>query len=297
MEVMPISMQRGAEPQEGFVEQSLFSAWHSDQPDPKPEGDGVVRMQVLITVKAAPNPSETYGETVCVAGVRADIANPGWIRLYPINFRDLESEDQFSKYQMITLDAKPARGDQRPESWRPVIPSIVRGETLKAWKPRQTWLDDYVEGSMCKLLDDVRVRPDAKSLALVRPQEVTRLEIFPHPGWTPDEQRKIDNYVAQTDLLDPRERIPLQAPRFKARYHYRCQEPGCRGHKQGLLDWEFVTLQRRLSQHSDQDARAELEARFLGMMCSPKRKFAFFVGNQAKRVHVYSVLGVYYPGY
>ena len=28
--------------------------------------------EVMITVKTYPNPSETYGETVCVAGVRLD---------------------------------------------------------------------------------------------------------------------------------------------------------------------------------------------------------------------------------
>jgi hypothetical protein len=32
------------------------------------------------------------------------------------------------------------------------------------------------------------------------------------------------------------------------------------------------------------------------MMCDPRRDTAFYVGNQAKRAHVFSVLGVYYPG-
>ena len=39
--------------------------------------------EVMITVKTYPNPSETYGETVCVAGVRLDRGAPEWIRLYP----------------------------------------------------------------------------------------------------------------------------------------------------------------------------------------------------------------------
>lgn len=37
----------------------------------------------MITLKTYPNPSETYGETVCVAGVRLDRGRPEWIRLYP----------------------------------------------------------------------------------------------------------------------------------------------------------------------------------------------------------------------
>lgn len=52
-------------------------------------------MRVLITVKAAPNPSATYGETVCVAGLRLDLDAAGWVRHYPINFREFDSDGKF----------------------------------------------------------------------------------------------------------------------------------------------------------------------------------------------------------
>jgi len=275
--------------------QSLFSSLHGEEPDPKPADDRAVRMRVLVTVKAAPNPSETYGETVCVAGVRPDVMNPGWVRLYPINFRDLDSDDQFRKYQIITLDARPARQDQRRESWRPIMPSIVKEEFLEPWKPRRVWLDDYVEDSMCRLNAAARDHADAKSLALVRPLEVAGLTFERHPGWTAEEQRKIDKYVAQPDLFNPKEKTPLKPPRLKARYRYRCHERSCNGHEQGLLDWEFVLLQRQLAGSTEEHMRAELQAKFVDMMCHPSRDVAFYVGNQAKRVHVFSVLGVYYP--
>ncbi|WP_170140902.1 hypothetical protein [Allonocardiopsis opalescens] len=35
--------------------------------------------------------------------------------------------------------------------------------------------------------------------------------------------------------------------------------------------------------------------RFFDQMCSAERDTVFFVGNQAKRTHVFSVLGIYYP--
>jgi hypothetical protein len=50
------------------------------------------KIEVLITVKAYPNPSSSLAEAVCVAGVRK---NGGFVRLYPIPFRDLEDEQQF----------------------------------------------------------------------------------------------------------------------------------------------------------------------------------------------------------
>jgi hypothetical protein len=40
--------------------------------------------RVLITVKTYPNPSKSYQETVCTAGIDED---KNWIRIYPVNFR------------------------------------------------------------------------------------------------------------------------------------------------------------------------------------------------------------------
>jgi len=150
---------------------------------------------------------------------------------------------------------------------------------------------------MCKLNSAARDRPDAPSLALVRPRRVDGIRITPHEGWTPSDQRKIDIYVNQLDLLDERDRTPLEAPRFRATYHdhYRCHEPTCGGHKQGILDWELVALQWRLAHHSDAELRPALEDKFLHELCGPSRDVAFYVGNQAKRVNVFSVLGVYWP--
>ncbi|WP_433315602.1 hypothetical protein [Micromonospora chersina] len=274
---------------------SLFGPSGEDL-DPKPASDEVIRLRVLITVKAAPNPSEKYGETVCVAGVRANLEHPGWVRLYPINFRYLDSTEKFDKYDIVSVDAIPARGgDQRRESWRPLMGTLVRERRLPPWKQRRAWLDTYVESSMCRLNQGARNTTDSQSLALVQPREVGDLKITLHEGWTKEEQRKIDAYVNQLDLLDDQDRTPLEAPRFRGAYRYRCWDRRCRGHEQGLLDWEFVVLQRRLRHYSDEEARGALKKKFLDMMCAPKRDVAFYVGNQAKRRHVFSVLGVYYP--
>jgi hypothetical protein len=246
-------------------------------------------------VKAAPNPSETYGETVCVAAVRADVTKPGWVRLYPINFRALDDDETFRKYDIIEVDTIPALNDPRRESWKPIMSTIEVIEHLPPWKRRREWLEDYREFSMCDRFEAARERPDAQSLAMITPKEVIGLDIERHPGWTPEEQRKIDAYVKQLDMLSSAPRTPLEPPRFRAFYRYRCHAPTCKGHRQGVLDWELVALQRRLDGLSDEETIDEIRKKFLTMMCAPNRDVAFFVGNQAKRPHVFSVLGVYYP--
>ena len=46
-----------------MVQPSLFEA--SAEPASKPASDDAVRLRVLITVKAAPNPSGVYGDGLC----------------------------------------------------------------------------------------------------------------------------------------------------------------------------------------------------------------------------------------
>jgi hypothetical protein len=273
---------------------SQASLFGPDQaPTTKPSHDQAVRMKVLITVKAAPNPSAAHGETVCVAALRLDLESPGWVRLYPINFRDLESTQRFRKYEIVSINARPARADGRVESWRPDVSSLQHEGYLPPWKPRKQYLEPYIENSMCAVLQDVRDHPPAKSLALVRPKEIYDVEIQQHPGWTSDEQAKIDAYVSQFDMFGG-DRTPLEAPRYKGWYRYRCHQAGCRTHRQGILDWEFVALQRRLS-GGDASMKAALRAKFLEEICAPSKDFSFYVGNQAKHWQTFSVLGAYYP--
>jgi len=72
-------------------------------------------IDVLVLVKAYPQPSSKYTESVCVAGLRLDMQTPEWVRLYPVQFRLLSRERRFSKYDLIRLRVRrPTSGDTRP---------------------------------------------------------------------------------------------------------------------------------------------------------------------------------------
>lgn len=267
------------------------------RPEPKPFGDNWQQMRVLITVKAAPNPSEKYGETVCVAGLRLDEFRRGWVRLYPLNFRELDGESQFQKYSVLDLRARPARNDSRHESFRPDWETVATFEPpLPPWKRRRSLLDEHREGSMCRLNREAQQDRKAKSLALIAPETILDFEVESHPGWTQDQQRKLDQYLRQDELPMHGVRNPpqLRAPKFKGYYRYRCHEVRCNSHRQQLLDWEFVALERNLVQDGV-DVAAGLRRKFLDEMCAAERDTAFYVGNMAARPKIFSALGVYWP--
>ena len=81
----------------------------------------------MVLVKATPQPSTKYGDTVCVAGALLGQGPARWIRLYPIPFRYLESAAKFRKYQTVKVELRPTSGDYRPESAKVNLEQIVGG--------------------------------------------------------------------------------------------------------------------------------------------------------------------------
>src|SRR5690349_3010012 len=102
-------------------------------------------MKVLVTVKAYPGLSVRRGETVCVAGIRLDADRPAWVRLYPVQFRELPFAQQFKKYQHLELRARKS-SDPRPESFAPNLDSLVLGDVVttvgdRTWSKRWEHVD------------------------------------------------------------------------------------------------------------------------------------------------------------
>ncbi|MEU7927628.1 hypothetical protein [Micromonospora sp. NPDC049801] len=267
----------------------------STDDEPKPVLARPARLRLLITVKAAPNPSARYGETVCVGALGLDPPWTGWIRLYPVHYRDLDDDSKFHKYDVIHVEALPARQDQRRESWKPIVDTITTERHLASRQSRRSLLDPLVEDSMCRLNKQIREDPSGRSIALIRAVDISALQVKRHPGWSAEDRKKIEGYLNQLDLLEPTKRSALQAPRFTGAYRYRCADRHCRGHQQTLWDWEFVALQRRLDRLTDAEAAEQLRDKFLTQLCGADRDVAFYVGNQAARPQSFSIGGVYAP--
>ncbi len=258
------------------------------------------RAQVLVTVKATPQPSASYGDTSCVAGVRIDGNGPTWIRLYPIAFRWLDGESQFAKYDVIELEVRRRDSDTRKESYSPAQDSWHKINHLKPGKSRHQVIGRLPVTTTCELMSAASSDPAATSLGLVYPADVDRLEFEPHPKWTPEQLAKMQDRIFKesTALIPMSGSIPsvLKEPAFKVRYRYRCESTGCRGHQGRILDWEPTALQNRL-RHDGKDVKAGVTEKFLDQMFAADRRTGFYMGNfeLAARRGKFSVLGVYWP--
>jgi len=256
---------------------------------------------VLVTVKTYPSPSDRYGETVCVAGVRLDRGVPEWVRLYPMKFRLVDYEQQFKKYEIIEIPLTP-RGskDPRPESMRPhqtQMRSVRQVDTTKNWAERRMLIQPLIGATTtCDLIAANRAvdySQPAPSLGLVKVHDA-ELSVADGEPWEANQLAKVIK-AAQPDLFNPDGFRELQPAPFRVRISYRCADAGCPGHGPSLLDWETGQAGRRWSRESG-PARAK-------QMLQEKYEALFgvdidthlYVGNLHQHRTSFSALGIWTP--
>ncbi|MFO8056311.1 MAG: hypothetical protein R6V10_03350 [bacterium] len=253
------------------------------------------KLRVLITVKTYPIPSKKYDELVCTAGVTK---SGDFVRLYPINFRDLSFERQYKKYQWIEVEAEKHKNDVRKESYRPDSDSIRPiGEPISTrdnWSERARYVLKKKARSMEDLYDQ-QVQ-DRTSIGIFKPNKVHDLIISPEdPEW-PDSFLQA---LKQKRLFEYRERtlVPPRKVPFKFQYSFECDDPRCKGHKMMIGDWEVGALFWRLVDKgaSHEEAAKKVREKFLNALCGPEKNTHFYAGTMLAHPKTWIVIGVFYP--
>ena len=260
-------------------------------------GSGREALRVLITVKTYPIPSKKYDELVCTAGVTE---TGDFVRLYPINFRDLPFEQQYKKYQWIEVVAEKHKGrDVQKESYRPDCESIqILGEPIPSTPDNWAERARYALAKRSLSMEDLREQQEADrtSLGIFKPKTVHDLVVSRDaPEWP----KKFLHALQQQRLFEYRKKalVPPRKVPFKFQYCFECDDPRCKGHQMMVEDWEVGALFWRLADKgaSDEDATAGVRQKFLGQLCGRDRDTHFFVGTILAHPKSWVVIGVFYP--
>ena len=255
------------------------------------------KIKVLITVKTYPIPSSKYDELVCTAGVTE---TGDFVRLYPINFRDLPYSQQYQKYQWIEVIAEShGNSDVRKESYRPDSDSIHLGEIVKSnpgnWQERAR----YALAKKARSIEELRdwQQADGTSLGVFKPRIVHDLVISPdETDWKPSFKAALQQArlweTRTVSLREPPRKVP-----FKFHYQFKCDDSRCNGHNMMIEDWEVGALFWRLVDQGNthEDAAAKVREKFLGELCGTDKDTHFFVGTILAYPKSWVVLGVFYP--
>jgi len=194
-----------------------------------------VRTRVRILVKAFPQHSDKYQETVCCAGVTDDAQ---LIRLYPITYRRLAKENQFNRYDLIEATLTKASNDGRPESYRvdhDSIKVVERATNLTDANKVRLW-QPHILSSLTALEDEHRA--NGRSLGIIQPDPAS-LKFF----WRDAEQEdQDDTRGVQASLFEAPLR-PLKPQEFTFFYRY---TSGGAEHTQSIQDWEVQAAYPRV---------------------------------------------------
>lgn len=249
--------------------------------------------KVLVTVKAYPNPSKKYGETICVAGIDLEINK--WIRLYPIPYRDLDEDQKFQKYTVIEVKATKASDDKRPESYKIDCSSIKKIDYFDTkkdkWKRRKSVIMPTLSKSFCSILEESNT--EDKSLGMFKPQNVN----FIYDKVKPKDEEKRNAYYAQLTFYNKDKKTIEDIP-FNFKYSFSCNStPDCKGHTLSIIDWEIGQAYRswRRKYRDENTLLEKIKERWLGRMFSEKNDTYLFVGNWKRFRANFMVLGVFYP--
>lgn len=255
------------------------------------------RLRVLIAVKTYPIPSKKYDELVCTAGVLVD---GSFVRLYPINFRDLPFDQQYKKYQWIEVDVTRHKSPEvRKESYRPDCDSLTTGEFIPTgrggdWSARAEYILKKPAASMEALYD--QQSQDKTSLGIFRPKRIKDLIIVPDDReWKPEflaelQQQRL--WETRLKTSQPPRKLP-----FKFKYQFECDDARCTGnHEMMIEDWEVGALFWRLRDKgkSEEAAAAEVRSKFFNDLCGPDKDTYFIVGTVAGH-GTWVIIGLFYP--
>jgi hypothetical protein len=224
-------------------------------------------LKILITVKTYPIPSKKYDELVCTAGVTE---KGDFIRLYPINFRDLPFSHQYKLGEPIPTK----RGD---------------------WSERARYALAKKSASMEDLYE--QQEKDRTSLGVFRPKKIHDLTITPDdPEWDVSFKEALMQarlWETRTISKEPPRKVP-----FKFHYRFECDDHRCKGnHRMMIEDWELGALFWKLADNGDSHKKAAEKVRnkFLNEICGQDKDTHFFVGTILSYPKTWVIIGVFWP--
>lgn len=242
------------------------------------------RIRVRILVKAFPQHSQQYEETVCVAGI--DVEARQMLRLYPIRFRRLPPEQQFERFDLVEMVVERPKADPRPES-RHVIEDSIQvvdrskpspESKIRLWQP-------FVVSSLNAL--EKEQKATHRSFGVIRP-EPGSLEFYVKPvAETSDEEQELGDALFQQQALFEDPLKPLQKPTYAFGYRF---QSGGRQHRMQLLDWEVQAAYLSFQRQYGPEALNQLKRVYAETI--PKQHPHFIMGNMMKMPWRFIVIGV-----
>lgn len=214
-------------------------------------------MRVRILVKAYPQPSQKYGETVCVAAVSEDGSK--MYRLYPIRYRRLPESAQFDRYDLVEIRTEKPRKDPRPESLHVIedsIKVIESGKVISDQSKLRLWRS-HVAPSLKALQEENQTK--RRSLGIIRPDPGSVKFFCRKRAEASEQDREISDLVRKQQSLFEEPISPLHDSGYVFGYRFKS---GGFPHEYIIHDWEVQAAYFKFQRLYGDEALVKLKKKY-----------------------------------
>jgi hypothetical protein len=256
------------------------------------------KRRIRILVKAFPQPSKKYEETVCCAGVTED--GKELLRLFPIRYRRLAKGNQFDRYDLVELTMTKATSDTRPESYHVDETSIRLIEKdkladeskVRLWRP-------FIARSIRFLIEENMAK--GRSLGIIKPQPDTLQFLIKDAKDSSANDQEVANLVYQQASLLEDPLKPMEKPKHSFSYQFICADPSrctCANnpHIHQIHDWEVQAtyFKYKLKYKTEEETLVKMTQKYQGEF--PRRNMHFILGTMAAHPRTFIVIGLLRSG-
>ncbi|MDP1817844.1 MAG: hypothetical protein Q8K92_25530 [Leadbetterella sp.] len=264
----------------------------------------MAKTKVLITVKTYPSLSSKYDELVCTAGFLED---GRMIRIYPVQFRKKDYDQQYSKYDWIELDLVKNTSDFRPESYRPnshesPISIVGHLEPVQNWAVRKEFVLGKIYEDLSLLIEEAHDKTICTSLAVFKPKEILDFTIEEvEREWDKHKLASIEAERMQLGLFKQPEDPFKVVRKLPYKFSYVLKDINGKKSKMMIEDWEIGQLYWNcFARHegNENKAIADVKKKYFDDFAKTKDLY-LFLGTTKTNHYVsknpFMIIGTFHP--
>jgi len=260
--------------------------------------------KVLVTVKTYPTLSKKYQETVCTAGFTEE---GEWIRIYPIPFRRLKYEKQYSKYDWVEFNLERNRSDFRPETYRPLNHDQIKvTDNIKsdgrAWDRRRDYvLKKGVYTNLEQLIAEAKDKQVRRSLAVFKPSKFVKFLILDDGREWDKESLSIAEQEGLFENLEGEDQFKV-VNKLPYRFQYQFEDDSGKTSKLSIIDWEIGALYWNMFTKTKSESQSceAVKQKYWNDFALTK-DLHLFLGttktNHFKTPNPFMIIGTFHPGF
>lgn len=263
--------------------------------------------KVLIAVKTYPTLSSKYDELVCTAGFLED---GSWIRIYPIPFRKLEYDKQYSKYDWIEVDLERNTSDFRLESHKPKTfeKNFKKIGEIKAdgntWIERRGIVLKNIHTNMTELIGQAKDTKKYTSLAVFKPKEILDFKIEKvDREWNKNKLDALKAKAQQLNLFQNSENPFEVVQKLPYKFSYKFTSEDGIERTMMIEDWEigqlyWNCLKRHEGHNAEEKACEDVKRKYFDDFAKTKDLYLFL--GTTREFHLiapnpFVIIGTFHP--